>query len=77
MTDTTARSTANFVLITAGMAVAYVILTTPSLRRFTARAVHSWLGASVPAYLLSEIRRAWVETEASSAEIVGRAAETA
>jgi hypothetical protein len=63
MTTTSARTTANLVLITAGIAAAYVIVTTPPLRRFAVRAIYAWLGASIPAYLLNEVRRAWVESD--------------
>ncbi len=59
MTEATARTTADVILVAAGVAAAYVILTTPSLRRLALRAVELWLGASVPAYLLTEAREAW------------------
>ena len=57
-----ARTVANVVLATAGLAAAYVLVTTPPLRRLALRASRVWLGASVPVYLLSEIRQAWVES---------------
>jgi len=59
MTSANARTTANVVLATAGVAAAYVIWTTPSLRRLAFRGVQLWLGASVPAYLLDQTRQAW------------------
>jgi hypothetical protein len=62
MTERTARTIANVVLLSAGVAAAYVVLTTPPLRRFAVRATRVWLGASVPVYLLNEVRRAWVES---------------
>jgi hypothetical protein len=62
MTSERARTVANVLLVTAGAAAAYVVVTTPSLRRLAARAVRVWLGASVPAYLLYETRRAWMES---------------
>jgi hypothetical protein len=62
MTSANARTVANVVLATAGMAAAYVVLTTPPLRRLAFRAARLWLGASVPGYLLGETRRAWVES---------------
>ncbi len=62
MTERTARTVANVVLLSAGVAAAYVVLTTPPLRRFAVRATRVWLGATVPVYLLKEIRRAWVES---------------
>jgi len=51
------------VLAAAGVAAAYVIVTTPSLRRLAVGATRLWLGASIPAYLLRETGRAWVESE--------------
>jgi hypothetical protein len=62
MTSAGARTTANVVIGLAGFAAAYVVLTTPPLRRFAARAARVWLGASVPMYLLREARRAWVQS---------------
>lgn len=62
MTDTTAKTVANVVLATAGVAAAYVILTTPPLRRLAFRATRVWLGASVPVYLLTQVRHAWMES---------------
>jgi hypothetical protein len=60
MTSANARTAANVVLATAGVAAAYVILTTPSLRRLASRGLLLWLGASVPGYLLDQTRQAWV-----------------
>ncbi len=57
-----ARTAANIILLTAGAAAAYVVITTPSLRRLAGVSVRWWLGASVPLYLLLETRRAWVES---------------
>jgi hypothetical protein len=66
MTEAAARTTANLVLAAAGVAAAYVVFTTPPLRRFAARAVRMWLGASVPVYLMGEARRAWIESGQTS-----------
>jgi hypothetical protein len=60
MTSANARTAANVVLASAGVAAAYVIWTTPSLRRLALRGLQLWLGASVPRYLLDETRQAWV-----------------
>jgi hypothetical protein len=62
MTDAQARTVANVVLTSAGVAAAYVVLTTPSLRRLALRATRMWLGASVPIYVLGQVRQAWVES---------------
>jgi len=62
VTQTVARSIANAVLLTAGAAAAYVIITTPSLRRLAIGATRLWLGTSVPAFLLYQTGRAWTES---------------
>jgi hypothetical protein len=62
VTATTARTVANVVLASAGVAAAFVILTNPPLRRLAVRATRLWLGASVSAYLLDQTKRAWVES---------------
>ena len=62
MTDAKARTIANVVLASAGLAAAYVIVTTPPLRRIVLRATRLWLGASIPGYLLNQVRHAWVES---------------
>jgi len=50
------------VLLSAGVAVAYLVLTKPPLRRLAVRAVRLWLGASVPVFLMTQAREAWVES---------------
>jgi hypothetical protein len=62
MTDENARTAANVVLLSAGIAAAYVILTRPPLRRLAFTAVRYWLGASVPVFLMNQAREAWVES---------------
>jgi hypothetical protein len=62
MTSATARTVANVVLVSAGVAAAIVVVTTPPLRRLAMRATQLWLGASVPGYLLHLTRRAWMES---------------
>ncbi len=62
MTRERARSVANVMIATAGVAAAAVVLRTPPLRRLAFRALRLWLGASVPVYLLKETRRAWVQS---------------
>ena len=62
MTAPTARTVANLLLATAGVAAAYVVITTPPLRRLAARAIRLWLGASVPVYLIAQAGRAWQES---------------
>jgi hypothetical protein len=62
MTEATARTVANVVVASVGVAAAVVIITRPPLRRLAARALELWLGASVPVYLVRQARHAWVES---------------
>ena len=62
MTDANARTVANVVLVTAGVAAAYVILTKPPVRRLAFLAMEFWLGATLPVFLLTQAREAWVES---------------
>jgi hypothetical protein len=57
-----ARAVANLVLASAGVAAAYVVVTSPPLRRLAIAATRQWLGASVPVYLIGEVRRAWLDS---------------
>ena len=50
------------ILVSAGIAAAYVILSKPPLRRLALRAAEIWLGASVPVFLLNQTRQAWAES---------------
>jgi len=65
MTSTTARTLANVVLVSAGVAAAYLVITKPPVRRMARLALRAWLGATVPAYLLVEARRAWESSRAA------------
>jgi len=62
MTTESARTTSTVILASAGVVAAYVVLTTPPLRRLAVLGVRLWLGASVPTYLLSQIGHAWAES---------------
>lgn len=62
MTSAGARTVANVVLISAGLAAAYVVITTPPLRRLALRGLQVWLGAGLPAYVTSQVRQAWMES---------------
>jgi hypothetical protein len=62
VTDTNARAAANLVLVAAGVAAAYVIVTKPPLRRLAIQLVRFWLGASVPMYVLNQAREAWADS---------------
>jgi hypothetical protein len=69
MTRSAARSVANVVLISAGIAAAYVIITTPPLRRLAVTGFRWWLGASVPVYLAREVREAWVQSGSGTSSL--------
>lgn len=56
------RTTANLLLASAGVAAAYVILTTPPLRRLTFRLARFWLGVAMPTYLAGQLRQAWLDS---------------
>jgi hypothetical protein len=62
MTREQARTAANVILAAAGVVAAYVVVTTPRLRRLAMQATRVWLGASIPVYLVHEARRAWMES---------------
>jgi hypothetical protein len=62
MTSATARTAANVALVTLGAAAAYVIVTTPPLRRLAVRGVRWWLGASIPIYVMTEVKDAWLQS---------------
>jgi hypothetical protein len=62
VTETNARTTANVLLAAAGMAAAYVIVTRPRLRRLALRMARLWLGVSVPAYLVNQVRQERLES---------------
>ena len=64
MTDRSARTLANVLLVGASVAAAYAVATRPRLRRFVWGATRLWLGAGVPAYLLSQAREAWRDSAA-------------
>jgi hypothetical protein len=70
MTAPQARTVANVVLATAGLAAAYVVITTPPLRRLAMRASRAWLGASLPVFIASQLRQAWVESKSPRPDIM-------
>jgi len=61
MTTESAHAVSTAILVTAGVAAAYVVLTTPPLRRLAFMGVRLWLGSSVPVYLITQVGRAWAE----------------
>jgi hypothetical protein len=63
MTRENARTVANLVIASAGITAAYVVLTTPPLRRLAMQAARVWLGTTVPAFLVQTTRTAWMESD--------------
>jgi hypothetical protein len=53
------------VLASAGVAAAYVIFTTPPLRRVLLAAATRWLGTDPAAYLIGQVRGAWAASAPS------------
>jgi hypothetical protein len=72
VTSSSARTVANVVLASAGVAAAYLVVTRPPLRRLLFRAVRIWLGASIPVYLAEQAREAWVESGRPTPDIMAR-----
>jgi uncharacterized membrane protein len=66
MTREAARTTANVVLACAGVAAAYVVLTTPPLRKIAFAGARWWLGASIPVYVFNEVKRAWMQSASAA-----------
>ena len=62
MTEAHARTVANVALASAGAAAAYVVMTRPPLRRLAFKAVRFWIGATLPVYIFTQVREAWVES---------------
>jgi hypothetical protein len=62
VTRSAARSVANVLLVSAGVAAAYVVLTKPPLRRLAVTGLRVWLGASIPGYILSQVQQAWAQS---------------
>jgi hypothetical protein len=56
------RTAANVVLAGTGVAAAFLVLRTPSLRRLALRAARVWLAGGLPIFVLNEVRKAWAET---------------
>jgi hypothetical protein len=62
VTEATARTVSSLVLASAGAAAAYVILTTPSLRRLVWTATERWLGNTPQGFVAAQLREAWAES---------------
>jgi hypothetical protein len=66
MTPRQARTAANVIIGAAGLVAAYVVITTPPLRRLALRASRYYLGAGLPAYLAAATTQAWLESKRSA-----------
>ncbi len=62
MTEHTARTVANVVLAAAAVGAAYVVVTTPPLRRLAWRLTVVALTGTLPLWLRHEVHRAWIES---------------
>jgi hypothetical protein len=59
MNEQTAKQAANVVLAAAAISAAYVIVTTPRLRRMAAGLAFAAMTGGVPAWLTRELQQAW------------------
>lgn len=62
MTESQARTAANVVLAAAAIAAVYYVWTTPKLRRMALQTARAWAGGPLPAWVATEVRRAWDES---------------
>ncbi len=62
MTEDTARTVANVVLTAAVVGAAYVVVTTPPLRRLAWRLAVTALTGTLPFWLRQEVHQAWIES---------------
>ena len=67
MTEESARKVANVMLGAAAVGAAVVVLRTPALRRMAAGLAITALTGTMPAWLRSELQRAWDESEPRTA----------
>ena len=56
MTSRTAAAVADAVLITAGLAAAYLVITRPPLRRLAFRVIRTWITLGAPLNLVREAK---------------------
>jgi hypothetical protein len=66
MTKSGARALSNLILVSAGVAAAYVVLKAPKLRHFAGAATRQWLGKGLPMLIASEVWQAWAESRRRS-----------
>lgn len=62
MTDAQARTAANLVMAAAAVGAAVYVLRTPPLRRSAWQIARRWATGPLAAWLVAEVRRAWIES---------------
>ena len=68
MTDPTARRVADGILVAAVLGAAYVVATTPRLRRMALGLTSTLLTSTLPGWLSAESGRAWAESDPTFAK---------
>jgi hypothetical protein len=71
MTEAQARTTANILLGAAAIGAAVLIVRTPALRRLAWHAARTAIATTGPAWLATEVRRAWNETAPAAGHPAG------
>ena len=72
MTDSTARTVANVVVVSAGVAAAYLIVTKPPLSPARVQCPQDLAWRQLPVYLANEVRDAWIEAGRPAPDIMAR-----
>jgi hypothetical protein len=62
MTEDSARKVANVILGAAALGAAYIVVSTPQLRRLAWRLARTALTGTLPAWLGKEVHQAWIES---------------
>lgn len=62
MTEDKARAAANAILAVTALGAAYLVVTTPPLRRLAWRLAVTGLTSALPAWVAHEVRQAWAES---------------
>jgi hypothetical protein len=61
VTESNQRIAANMLLVSAGAAAAYIIVTKPPLRRLAGRMSRFWLAFWASTYVADQVLQAWLE----------------
>ena len=62
MTEESARKVANVILGAAALGAAYLVVTTPPLRKLVWRLTRTALTGTIPAWFGKEVHQAWVDS---------------